>query len=126
VEEFGKTNDAMLQYFVGFEADARRELRSVGVPDHAIADIINGMKKGMKHSTALALRRSDATFVEAARAYLGVLIEHEGRWTVNAEGDVEFAEEVPDSALDAFSQAGDEVLRIADHQDTLFEDFRRE
>lgn len=55
-----------------------------------------------------------------------MLIENDGRWTINDEGLVEFTPDVPDSALETFNEASDEVVRIGAHQEELFDDFRRQ
>lgn len=96
-----ETTAAFLRTFM---ADAERDLRAAGVVESEIAGFREGYEGGGKLRILGETLDAQARQFKACEARFGVLREHFGRWSNQADGVV-FAEDAPDAAVAAYNTA---------------------
>ncbi len=100
------------------EGDARQELKAAGVPDSHLNTALQSLLRGMKLPTAVALREADAEIFHEARTYFGVLLAHDGRWSVRSDG-IAFSRDVPPAEIERFNRAVDRISALSQEQERL-------
>lgn len=123
IERVGAANEPLLKYLRGIESEAMRQMRAAGVPENQLTGSVRGFMQGVHQPLLVQIRELDVEFVAAAREHFGVLLEQEGKWTLDGEM-FQVGEGFPDDAVERFTKAGEKIDQISARQAALMEELR--
>jgi hypothetical protein len=123
VERVGETNTELLKYLRGMQAETARQMRATGVPEDRIPSNVQAFMRGMHHPLLVQIYELDVEFVTAAREHFEILLEHDGKWSLNGD-EFQASDAFPNEAIERFSKSGERLDDISTRQAALIEELK--